>query len=228
MVAMAEERHMTRRGFLAAGCVSAAMVGIGGFGVVSRQAEALYVRPPGMESPLDLIARCNRCQRCLQVCPYDIITPVPLGENGIAFGTPTLDFTQGYCDFCMKCTDVCPTGALRYKTPTESNIGIAKVIKDSCVAWEWTGCTVCKDECPVEGAITLDDHDRPVVHSDLCDGCGRCEEVCPTASLRAYNNAAETKGIVVVSRESAVGRIEGPVEGAVLRAGRFSQGGVQR
>lgn len=224
---MAEE-HITRRGFLAAGCVSAAMVGLGGFGAVSKQAEATYVRPPGMESQTDLIARCDRCQRCLQVCPYDIITPVPLGENIIGYGTPMLDFTHGYCDFCMLCTDACPTGALRYGALTESNIGIAKVIKDSCVAWDWTGCTICRDECPIEGAITLDDHDRPVVHSDLCDGCGRCEEVCPSASLRAYNNTVEEKGIVVVSRESVAAQTEGPVEGVVVRDGKLVKGGDAR
>lgn len=227
MVDMAEER-ITRRGFLAAGCVGAAMVGIGGFGFATKQADAAYVRPPGMQSQADLIARCDRCQRCLQVCPYDIITPLPFGESVVGYGTPVLDFTHGYCDFCMLCTEVCPTGALRFGTPTESNIGIAKVIKDACVAWDWTGCTVCKDECPVEGAITLDDHERPVVHADLCDGCGRCEEVCPSASLRAYNNAVEEKGIVVVSRDSAVARIEGPLEGGVLREGRFvREGGLQ-
>ncbi|MEG0619682.1 MAG: 4Fe-4S dicluster domain-containing protein [Raoultibacter sp.] len=212
---------ITRRDFLAAGCVSAALVGVGGFGMVSRQAAAPYVRPPGAQSDADLVARCNRCQRCLQVCPYNIITPVPLVESLIAYGTPTLAFEHGYCDFCMLCTDVCPTGALRYDTPTQANIGMAKVVKDACVAWDWSGCTVCKDACPVEGAITLDDHDRPVVHEDLCDGCGLCEQVCPSASLRAYNATAERKGIIVVSRASAVAALPGAVASADIRAGRL-------
>lgn len=222
------DKGMTRRGFLAAGCVSAAMVGLGGFGLATQQADAAYLRPPGMASQADLIARCDRCQRCLQACPYDIITPLSLGESIVGYGTPTLDFMHGYCDFCMLCTEACPTGALRFGAPTESNIGIAKVIKDSCVAWDWTGCTVCMDECPVEGAITLDDHDRPVVHGDLCDGCGRCEEVCPSASLRAYDNTVEEKGIVVVSRTSVVAQSDGPIEGAALREGRYAKGGEDR
>ena len=228
MVVGMAERHMTRRDFLAAGCASAALVGIGGFGLASKQADAAYLRPPGMDTQADLIARCDRCQRCLQVCPYDIITPLSLGDSIVGYGTPTLDFTRGYCDFCMLCTDVCPTGALRYGAQTEENIGIAKVIKDACVAWDWTGCTVCKDECPIEGAITLDDHDRPVVHAELCDGCGRCEEVCPSASLRAYDNTVEEKGIVVVSRESAAAQTDGPMDGVALREGRFVKGGDKR
>ncbi|MEG2628522.1 MAG: 4Fe-4S dicluster domain-containing protein [Raoultibacter sp.] len=212
---------ITRRDFLAAGGVSAALVGVGGFGMVSHQAAAPYVRPPGAQSDADLVARCNRCQRCLQVCPYNIITPVPLVESLIAYGTPTLAFDRGYCDFCMLCTDVCPTGALRYDTPTQANIGVAKVVKDACVAWDWSGCTVCKDACPVEGAITLDDHDRPVVQEDLCDGCGLCEQVCPSASLRAYNATAERKGIIVVSRASVVATTPGAVTSADIRAGRL-------
>lgn len=40
---------ISRRGFLAAGAVGAAMVGVGGFGAVSRQADAAFVRPPGAD-----------------------------------------------------------------------------------------------------------------------------------------------------------------------------------
>ena len=163
---------ISRRGFLAAGAVGAAMVGVGGFGAVSRQADAAFVRPPGAESNAQLVAACDRCGRCLQACPYGIVTPVPLAENLVAYGTPTLAFDHGCCDFCMQCVDACPTGALAYGGPRERDLGVAVVVKDACVAWDWAGCTVCKDECPVEGAITLDDHDRPVVHPEYCDGCG--------------------------------------------------------
>ena len=165
---------ISRRGFLAAGAVGAAMVGVGWFGAVSRQADAAFVRPPGAESNAQLVAACDRCGRCLQACPYGIVTPVPLAENLVAYGTPTLAFDHGCCDFCMQCVDACPTGALAYGGPRERDLGVAVVVKDACVAWDWAGCTVCKDECPVEGAITLDDHDRPVVHPEYCDGCGKC------------------------------------------------------
>lgn len=215
--------EITRRGFLAAGVAGAALVGVGGFGAVTKQADRPYVRPPGTVSDAALVAACNRCQRCLQACPYGIVTPVPLAESLVAYGTPTVAFNNGYCDFCMKCVDACPTGALSYGVPAERDLGVAKVVKEACVAWDWSGCTLCKDECPVDGAITLDDHDRPVVHADYCDGCGRCEQVCPSASLRAYDATVESKGIVVVSRASEIALREGAVTGEELAAGRHAR-----
>lgn len=208
---------VTRRGFLAAGGACALMVGLGGYGALTQEASTPYVRPPGTESDADLVAHCNRCQRCIQACPYNIIKPLSLGENIIANGTPVLDFDIGYCDWCMLCLEVCPTGALRWGTPTEDSIGVAKVFSDACVAWNWVGCTVCIDECPVEDAIYLDEDDRPVVVEDLCDGCGRCEQVCPTASLRAYDSSVDEKGIVVVSRISAAAELQGAVPGQEVR-----------
>lgn len=125
---------ITRRGFLAAGAVGAALVGTGGVGALTRQADAAYVRPPGATSNAELVAACNRCQKCLQACPYGIITPVPLAENIIAYGTPTVAFEHAFCDFCMKCVDACPTGALAYGGPRERDMGVAVVLKDACVA----------------------------------------------------------------------------------------------
>lgn len=207
---------ISRRGFLAAGAVGAGLVGLGGFGAVTRQADAAFVRPPGAASNAEVVAACNRCQKCLQACPYGIVSPVPLAENIVAYGTPQLVFEHGECDFCMKCVDACPTGALAYGGARERDLGLAVVVKDSCVAWDWSGCTVCVDECPVEGAIELDDHDRPVVHADYCDGCGKCEQVCPSASLRAYNAGVADKGIVVVSRFSEAAQASGAISSAEL------------
>lgn len=211
---------ISRRGFLAAGAVGAITIGAGGFGAATKQADAAFVRPPGVESNARLAAACNRCQRCLQACPYGIITPVPLSGGFVAYGTPTLAFEQAHCDFCMKCVEACPTGALAFGVARERDLGVAVVVKDACVAWDWSGCTVCKDECPVEGAITLDEQDRPVVHPDYCDGCGKCEQVCPSASLRAYNAAASDRGIVVVSRASEAAQTAGAVLSAELASKR--------
>lgn len=202
--------NMTRRQFCLAGGAAAVLVGAGGAGAFAREnSQAVYLRPPGAESEASLLSKCDRCQRCVQACPYDLVQPRPLSWDFPTVGTPELIFKNGYCDFCMKCVEVYPTGALTWDAPTASNIGVAKVISDACVAWDWQGCTVCADKCPVEGAITLDDRGRPHVHGDLCDGCGLCEQVCPAPSLRAYNSTSAEKGIYVVSRQSRAATTEG-------------------
>lgn len=216
----AQAGGITRRGFLAAGVVSAALVGVGGAGALAREAGSVRLRPPGAESEDDLLARCDRCQRCVQACPYSIIQPASLSAAFVATGTPELVFKTGFCDFCMKCVEACPTGALRAGTASYDDIGVAKVVSDACVAWDWAGCTVCVDACPVEGAITLDEHGRPVVDESLCDGCGKCELECPAASLRAYDSSTLEKGIYVVARSCSVAAHLGSCTSEEMREGR--------
>lgn len=216
----APRSNISRRGFVAAGVTCAAVVGLGGFGVLAKQAGATPLRPPGALSEDDLLAKCDRCQKCVQACPYGIVQPLPLSAAFLNVGTPTLNFKTGYCDFCMKCVEACPTGALREGSPTYDNIGVAKVITDACVAWHWAGCTVCVDECPVEGAIELDERGRPAVNENLCDGCGRCEQKCPASSLRSYDASVLDRGIYVVPRTSAAAAHAGALTSADFAAQR--------
>lgn len=211
--------EVTRRQFCLAGGAAAVVAGLGGGGVLARQnAQAVYLRPPGAESEAHLLAHCDRCQRCVQACPYNLVQPRPLSWDFPTVGTPELIFKEGYCDFCMLCVDVCPTGALSYEAPTAENIGVAKLISDACVAWDWGGCTVCADVCPVENALTLDERGRPHVDETLCDGCGLCELECPAPSLRAYDASTVAKGIYVVSRESEAAALPGALTSAEYEA----------
>ncbi len=214
---------ISRRGFVSAGAVSLAAIALGAAGGITLPAQAAYVRPPGFTSATTLAALCNRCQRCVQACPYAIVQPLSLGQSLIGVGTPAIFMKTGYCDFCMKCVEACPTGALCAGSPTDERIGVAKVIKDACVAWNWAGCTECSDACPVEGALTLDDFGRPEVHGDLCNGCGLCENICPAASLRAYNMGLPEKGIYVVSPDSAAAETKGTLSADEFRKLRFAR-----
>lgn len=201
---------MSRRQFCVAGCAAAVLVGAGGAGAFARRStDAVYLRPPGTQSEASLLSKCDRCQRCVQVCPYNLVQPRPLDLDFPTVGTPELVFKDGYCDFCMKCIEVCPTGALSFDALSTCNIGVAKVIRDACVAWDWQGCTVCVDKCPIEGAIVLDERGRPHVDASLCNGCGLCEQACPAPSLRAYDASSTEKGIYVVSRESEAAAKQG-------------------
>ncbi|WP_304426702.1 4Fe-4S dicluster domain-containing protein [uncultured Adlercreutzia sp.] len=211
--------EVTRRQFCAAGGTAAVVAALGGTGAAARAAGGeVYLRPPGAASEAHLLARCDRCQRCVQACPYNLVQPRPLSWDFPTVGTPELIFREGYCDFCMLCVDVCPTGALSYEAPTTENIGVAKLISDACVAWDWGGCTVCADVCPVEDTVTLDEHGRPHVDEARCNGCGLCELECPAPSLRAYDPATLPKGIYVASRQSAAAAVPGALTSAEYEA----------
>jgi len=102
----------------------------------------------------------------------------------------------GYCDFCNLCIENCPTGALQAFDPTARWIGGAVVDPTYCIAFEkMGGCRKCADYCPFD-AISINDDRRPVVDLARCNGCGVCENICPSASYRSFKGSTR-RGINV-------------------------------
>ncbi len=187
---------LSRRSFIELAGVTALLVGVGGAVAFKRQPES-FLRPPGALADPQFNALCVRCQRCEQICPTGIISPVLVTEDLGRINTPRLGFSRGYCTLCNKCIEVCPTGALQPIAKEQVRIGIAVVDKDRCIAWNWVACTKCEKECPTK-AITLDAEKRPIVDVALCNGCGLCENVCITSVARSYRDGSGGKGIIVV------------------------------
>ncbi|WP_164885270.1 4Fe-4S dicluster domain-containing protein [Geovibrio thiophilus] len=160
------------------------------------EAGGVLLRPPGAVAEDEFLARCNRCQKCVQVCPTRVILPASIKYGIVKMNTPYVSFKRSYCNSCLKCSEECPTGALRPVTKETLNIGLAVIVEKDCVAWDFTGCTVCVDKCPLK-AIELDGSKRPVVIGDKCNGCGICEVACPAPSLRSHIRG---KGIIVRNR----------------------------
>jgi ferredoxin len=98
--------------------------------------------------------------------------------------TGTKDLT-GLCIKCMKCTEVCHTGALTKQIitfPTEE-----------CLAWISPGtCLLCVQICPVGGVIK-DAEGRAVVVDDECIGCEICVEECKIKiiEMKAHPDASK-------------------------------------
>ncbi len=174
---------------------SAIILGMGG-GLNYYESERAFLRPPGILNEKDFLAKCIKCQKCLAVCHTQVIVPVSVSEGRKALRTPTLKFVQGYCDLCMDCVEVCPTGALLPIEPEDVKLGIAVIDPHLCVAWDWTGCIECYEICPYD-AISLDAKQRPVVDEVKCNGCGLCENICPSSSMRGYDLKKSGKAIVV-------------------------------
>jgi ferredoxin-type protein NapG len=92
----------------------------------------------------------------------------------------------------IPCVKACPTKALDPELTeiNDSRMGLAVVVdQESCIAFQGLRCEVCFNVCPIRGdAISLNyQHNKrsgkhalfiPVVHSDACTGCGKCEKAC--------------------------------------------------
>ena len=173
----------------------AALLGLG-MGTYSRQAEsfpAWAIRPPGALPESEFSGACIRCGLCVRDCPYDMLRLAKLDEQ-VAFGTPYFIARDKPCEMCedIPCAAACPTEALSHdlKNIEDARMGLAVLIdQEECIAYQGLRCEVCFNVCPVQGdAITIEmQHNRrsgkhamfiPVVHSDACTGCGKCEKAC--------------------------------------------------
>jgi len=141
------------------------------------------ILPPGATEAF--ADTCTRCYACVSVCPAKIIR-VKAGGNLNELFMPELFFDKGVCnEFCTRCTEVCPTGAIRKlteKTKRSTKIGTAKIHKGRCLAWaDNEYCMVCDEFCPYQAIETQMKGDIacPVVIEEACRGCGGCEHNCP-------------------------------------------------
>jgi len=187
-----------RRRFLGNTLRTAAGVGLVAMtlGVYQRQARALpanAIRPPGAADEKAFQGACIRCGLCVRDCPYHTLKLAELGDD-VALGTPYFNARDVPCEMCddIPCVKACPTGALDHALTdiNEARMGLAVLVdQEACIAFQGLRCEVCFNVCPVRNkAITLDyTHNKrsgkhayfiPVVHSDACTGCGKCEKAC--------------------------------------------------
>lgn len=183
----------------------AGVVGLG-LGLHARQARALpplAIRPPGALAEDRFQSACVRCGLCVRDCPYDILS-LALPDQPVANGTPYYVARQKPCEMCVDipCVKACPTGALDPKLTdiNKAKMGLAVLVDhENCLNYLGLRCDICYRVCPViDKAITLDLQENartgkhalfiPVVHSDECTGCGKCEKSCPlkVAAIKVY------------------------------------------
>jgi ferredoxin-type protein NapG len=191
-------KTMSRRRFLAdttRTVCGVALLGLG-VGLYSRQAASLpaaAIRPPGALPENGFLGACIRCGLCVRDCPYDTLRLAELGDH-VATGSPYFIARNVACEMCedIPCVKACPTGALDHELTNidDARMGLAVLVDhETCLNYLGLRCDVCYRVCPlIDEAITLEPQHNPrtgrhtlfipVVHSERCTGCGKCEKSC--------------------------------------------------
>ncbi|KEY58213.1 ferredoxin-type protein NapF [Serratia sp. DD3] len=127
-------------------------------------------RPPQSLPEILFNATCNGCGECVNRCPYGLLS---VEQDQVVLN---IDFTE--CDFCLKCTAACQTGALRNIMPCDTLL--RPQISQSCLGRQ-DSCQMCVINCPQQAlAFQLDDRGvRQLQYDDACcNGCGMCKLSC--------------------------------------------------
>lgn len=153
----------------------------------SSENEEAPIRPPSADlDDARFRTACIGCGMCGTVCENGCIRYFGVDENRWGALTPYLDVRRRSCTLCMRCTQICPTGALntieddKQEIVANVRMGLAVVDPDRCLSYLGRICGYCHDACPLPGvAIKLKPPARPEIMVDGCVGCGRCVELCP-------------------------------------------------
>lgn len=181
-------------------------------------AKQLILRPPGALNEDDFLARCIKCGMCVEACPFDTLKLAKPGDNK-PFGTPYFEPRQTPCYMCtdIPCVPICPTGALDLNSVQNEkkqfdikkiDMGLAVIDTQNCIAFWGIQCDACYRACPLLGeaiSVEYSKNERtgkhaflkPVVHADVCTGCGLCEKACVT----------QEAAIFVLPRKIAQGKV---------------------
>ena len=217
---MKKETVSNRRKFILNMARGAGITALGGFVwsayVDEVIASPLTLRPPGALAEKDFLKTCIKCGLCVEACPYDTLLLAKPGDHK-PLGTPYFTPRDIPCYMCpdIPCVPVCPTGALDESSVTTdgeldiniADMGLAVIDDNSCIAFWGIQCDACYRACPLLGeaiSVIYEKNERtgkhaflkPVVHHDVCTGCGLCEKACVT----------EKPAIFVLPREVSEGR----------------------
>lgn len=202
----ADASGVSRRTAVIGGVGLVTLLALGGLRYVGHQP---LCHPPGGQDEKHLVSACIRCQRCIEACPRKVLVPAHIEDGLLGMRAPTFNFDNSYCDFCQEengghplCAQVCPSGALVLPddaTPQNTIMGKASIDTSTCLAYRDTGCRYCYDACPYDAIELTNDgvNPKPIVKTEICNGCGACESVCVSLKAASIAQNATERAIKV-------------------------------
>ncbi len=148
------------------------------------------LKPFGAKSLKNFSSRCTACQLCVSECPQKVLRP---SQKLTTMMQPEMAFDKGFCPAdCTKCSQVCPTGAIKPITPEEKSsisVGHAVTVAKNCLLAQGVDCNACSRHCPAAAISIVNDpatgHGTVAVNEQRCIGCGACEYYCPVRPFSA-------------------------------------------
>lgn len=156
-----------------------------------------WIRPPFAVPEDEFLMLCDRCGKCADACPHDVVFELSASLGSDIAGTPALDLLNRGCRMCADwpCVSACAPDALRIPVTDDDmadeaapsqvanrlplpKLASATLDETLCLPYLGPECGACADSCPVPGALTWDRGTKPSIHADHCSGCGMCREVC--------------------------------------------------
>ena len=171
--------------------------GEGGFADIIpkiKPERTVAITPFGSESVEKFYKHCTACQLCVSVCPNEVLRP---SGSLMRLMQPEMSFERGYCrPECVKCSEVCPTGAILKITAAEKTqwkVGTAHINYELGLVdkGEVEECGNCARHCPADAIHLVRKEVNgktvriPSVEEEKCIGCGACENLCPSRPLSA-------------------------------------------
>ncbi len=98
-------------------------------------------------------------------------------------GVPFIEAEIAACVLCdgLYCMQTCPSGALRPLPLADIDMGVAVWREETCTRTLNDDCSICVDKCPLGTSAIRQDHNEIIVNPLVCNGCGVCQQYCPTA-----------------------------------------------
>jgi predicted molibdopterin-dependent oxidoreductase YjgC len=141
---------------------------------------ATVAQPPKVDNDLYVrdYAKCILCYKCVDACGDQWQGTFAISVAGRGFDSHIstefdVDLPESACVYCGNCIEVCPTGALSFKTEFDLRAAgewddTRQTVTDTICPYCGVGCTLSLHVQDNRIVKVTSPHDQPVTHGNLC------------------------------------------------------------